>query len=46
MGRIHVGAQIGFTYPGRRKSLQQLVCCNEKYSKLKLVNTQNNYGNF
>ena len=46
MGRIHVGAQIGFTYPGRRKSLQQLVYCNEKYSKLKLVNTQNNYGNF
>jgi hypothetical protein len=43
--RIYVGALIGFTYLGRRKSFPQLIYCGEKYSQIKLVNTQNNIRN-
>jgi uncharacterized protein Veg len=46
MEKIHVGALIRFTHFGKRKSFPQLKCCGEKYSKLKLVNIENNSDNF
>jgi hypothetical protein len=46
MRKIHVGALTGFTYPGKEKSFPQLISYGEKYSQLKLVNTQNNIRNF
>jgi len=43
--RIYVDALIGLTYLGRRKRFPQLIYCGEKYSQIKLVNTQNNIRN-
>jgi hypothetical protein len=43
--RIHVGAMIRFIYRGRRKNFPQLIYCGEKYSQIKLMNTQNNIRN-
>jgi len=46
MEKIHVGALTRFNYPIRRNSFPQLICCAEKYSHLKVVNTRNNCGKF
>jgi hypothetical protein len=38
MGKVHVGALIRLTYPGRQMSYPKLVYYSEKYFQLKLMN--------